>query len=283
MEQTEAVYNILKEEEDRHGLPAPPSTLPHLHTDGLDAEQVWQLVELQNKALLAASEDLEGLENTNLCFMVARLSSLAKHDKLFLADELLAEDEGIGGSPLGSADMDSNNEEEEMANNKNVNFNNEELDEEMSEDNSELFEKPVDFKDSGLNDVFADDSDDEEDNFDDFISKEGMESDDSEEEGNKRKNGNNAKIIQKSEAKQENVKDSQKFSKTEIDTKFFNLRESEWVADHDAIGVNYSGDDEEIDLMADMSDGSEGEGNHCVVRIKKLTDLHELMCRQTQF
>lgn len=265
MEQTQAIYNFLKEEESHHGLPAPPGPLPRLHTDGLDVEQVWQLVELQNKALLAAPEDLEGLDNTNLCFMVARLSSLAKHNKLSRADELLAEDEGIGGSPQESEDMDDKEEDdEEMDSDELENLHSEEDDEDMNggedDDDDDLLEKPVDFKDSGLNDVFADDSDDEEDNFDEFIAKEGMESDDSgEEEGNKIGHKGSTKVTQKSEPKKEKVNESKKFAKTEVDTKFFNLRQSEWVADHDTIGENYSGDDEEIDLMADMSDGSEGE------------------------
>lgn len=257
MEQTQAVYNFLKEEENRHGLPATPGTLPHLETDGLDVEQVWQLVELQNKALLAAPEDLDGLDDTNLCFMVARLSSLAKHDKLSRANELLTEDEGIGGSPQESDDMDADDMEEdkeEMDNNEEVS------DEDMSGDDDELFEKPEDFKITGLNDVFGDDSDDEEDNFDEFIAKEGVESDDSDEdEGDKKGQKGKANVAQKSEAKQEKKKEGKKFGKTEIDTRFFNLRESEWVADQDAIGENYSGDDEDIDLMADMSDDSEAE------------------------
>ena len=229
--------------------------------------QVWQLVELQNKALLAAPENLEGLDNTNLCFMVAQLSSLAQHDKLSHANELLAEDEGIGGSAQESEGMDSDDKEEdeqEMDNNESGLNNNEESDEDMSEnDDDEIFKKPESFKDSGLNDVFADDSDDEEDNFDEFISKEGMESDDSEEEGNKKGHGGNANIIQKNETKQGKVNEGQKFAKSKVDTKFFNLRESEWVADHDAIGDNYSGDGcDDVDLMADMSDGNEGEVRH---------------------
>ncbi|XP_045135263.1 U3 small nucleolar ribonucleoprotein protein MPP10-like [Portunus trituberculatus] len=261
-EQTQAMYNFLKKEEDRHELPAIPGALPRLQTDGLDIEQVWQLVELQNKALLAAPEDLDGLDHTNLCFMVARLSSLAKHDKLSRANELLTEDEGIGGSPQESDDMDDDDDddndmkedEEEMDNAKEVS------DEDMSGDDEDLFEKPDDLKDTGLNDVFGDDSDDEEDNFDDFIAKEGVESDDDDEDevDKKKKQGGEANI-EDSEARQEKKKEGKKFGKTEIDTTFFSLRESEWVADQDAIGENYSGDDEDIDLMADISDSSEEE------------------------
>ncbi|MPC27789.1 hypothetical protein E2C01_020973 [Portunus trituberculatus] len=265
-EQTQAMYNFLKKEEDRHELPAIPGALPRLQTDGLDIEQVWQLVELQNKALLAAPEDLDGLDHTNLCFMVARLSSLAKHDKLSRANELLTEDEGIGGSPQESDDMDDDDDddndmkedEEEMDNAKEVS------DEDMSGDDEDLFEKPDDLKDTGLNDVFGDDSDDEEDNFDDFIAKEGVESDDDDEDevDKKKKQGGEANI-EDSEARQEKKKkEGKKFGKTEIDTTFFSLRESEWVADQDAIGENYSGDDEDIDLMADISDSSEEEVRH---------------------
>lgn len=260
MKQTQAVYNFLKEEEDQHGLPVIPGALPHLETDGLDVEQVWQLVELQNKALLAAPEDLDGLDHTNLCFMVAKLSSLAKHNKLSRANELLTEDEGIGGSPQESDDMEADDVEEDKEEIDDVE---EMLDEDMSGDDDdeddELFEKPEDLKDTGLNDVFGDDSDDEEDNFDEFIAKEGVESDSDEDEGDKRKGQGSKADELKSEAKQEKKKEGKKFGKTEIDTKFFNLRESEWVADQDAIGENYSGDDEDIDLMADMSDGSEEE------------------------
>lgn len=271
LKQTEAVYNFLKEEEKRHSLSSPPGTLQRLHTDGLDAEQVWQLVELQNNVMLAAPQDLQGLDDTNLCFMVARLSSLAKHGKLSRVDELLTEDEGIGGSPQGCEDTDSDdNEEDEQEMDGVENENLMESDDEMSDDDDggggddeDLFGKPFDFKDSGLNDDFTNDTDEEEDNFDEFIAKEGIESDDSEDEAvSKKDNEKKAKVLPQSEAKpkkEEKSNEGQKFAKTKVDTKFFKLRESEWVADNDAIGENYTVDDEEIDLMAEISDGSEGE------------------------
>lgn len=224
--------------------------------------------------MLAAPQDLQGLDDNNLCFMVARLSSLAKHDKLSRVDELLGEDEGIGRSPQGSEETDSDDKEEDEqvmddTEKENVLESDEEMSDEDGADDDDLFGKPFDFKDSGLNDDFTNDTDEEEDNFDEFIAKEGMESDESEDEVVSNKDHRKKAGLPQSDGKkvkEEISKEGQKFAKTKVDTKFFKLRESEWVADNDAIGENYSGDDEDIDLMAELSDGSEGEVRHyCVL------------------
>ncbi|XP_071539896.1 U3 small nucleolar ribonucleoprotein protein MPP10-like [Panulirus ornatus] len=254
LEQTKAVYDFIKEEEGRHNLPAPDDALPQLYTDGLDAEQIWQLVELQNKPLLAAPNNIKKLDNRNLCFMVARLCSLFKYDKLTLeqsakSEEFDAEgDEGIGGS--SDEDEHSNMEAEDV---KDLDMGGSGDEEEPGIDEAtyekDLFEEPKDSEETGLNCEFDDDSDNEEDNFDELIAPEGKESDEDEDNDNENVENHNAK----------KVETSHKFGKTVVDTKFFKLRESEWVADNDAIGKNYDLDSEDIDLMADVSDGSEEE------------------------
>nr|XP_045609475.1 U3 small nucleolar ribonucleoprotein protein MPP10-like [Procambarus clarkii] len=264
VEQTRKVYNFLKEEEKKYNLRSPEDAMPQLYTDGLDNEQIWQLVELQNKSLLAAPVDFRGLDEVNLCFMVAKLSSLAKYNRLSVAENVKGKmpvlfdgnlDEGIGGSSDDKEEEEEEKEELPMDSSKN----NEESGSEFSDD-EDIFEKPEAFKDTGLDDNFGDDSDDEEDNFDELIAPEGKESEDEEEEEAAVREDNGNKLDSKElKAKGKKSVKAQPFGNTTVDTKFFKLRESEWVADNDAIGENYDLDSEDIDFMADISDESEGE------------------------
>lgn len=260
VEQTKRVYNFLKEEERKYNLPSPKDALPQLYTDGLDTEQIWQLVELQNKSLLAAPDDIQGLDEVNLCFMVAKLSSLAKYGRLSLAES---------GAPDESITYSSDDEEDYnnvyQDDNDLLMDNSEDNDEPSNEDsdNEDIFENAKGLKDIGLNINFDNSSDDEEDNFDELIAPEGKESDDEEEEEDA-DDGNdddvsNELAFKKLKEKGKESESIQKFGNTEVDTKFFKLRESEWVADNDIIGQNYNMDSEEIDFMEDISDESEGE------------------------
>ncbi|XP_068235288.1 U3 small nucleolar ribonucleoprotein protein MPP10-like [Palaemon carinicauda] len=251
-------YNFVKDEETKYSLPASGDTLPSLNTEGLDAEQVWQLLELQNKSLLAAPDDLNVLDDVNLCFSVAKLSSLAKYDKLF-ANE--AKDNQDGDSAVDGVFSETNSESEKSEEEKDSG---EESEEEKSSSDDELYKKPSEI-DDGLNLEFDDDSDDEEDNFDEFIAPEGMEDSDEEETsqklkkseanilGDKDDTGNEMEKSAKMEVIKQ-VEKPKKFKKTEVDSEFFSLRECEWVADNDAIGDNYDMDSEDIDLMEDKSD-----------------------------
>lgn len=211
------------------------------------------MVELQNKPLLAAPDDFQGLDNTNLCFLVAKLSSLAKYNKLTLeqsgkSEELDVEgDEGIGGSS-DEEEHDVMEAEDDEDLHTNGSGDNEEPGEDETTDEEDLCKIPKAFEDTGLNCEFGDDSDDEEDNFDELIAPEGKESDEDDD---------NIKFVENDDVKK--AETSKKFGKTMVDSKFFNLRESEWVADNDAIGKNYVLESEDIDLMADVSDGSEEE------------------------
>lgn len=191
-----------------------------------------------------------------------------KYDKITLTQDGNSEDEldegcdeGIGGS---SSDEEENVEEDEDM------LQSPEHSEESDGDgeDEELFGKPEDLKDTGLNTDFGDDSDDEEDNFDELIAPEGKSSDDEESddsdaggrgEADKEKDLTNVTILKRDEKNRKLPDRPGKFTKTEVDTSFFNLRESEWVADNDVIGENYDGDMDAIDMMADVSDGSEGE------------------------
>ncbi|KAK3869913.1 hypothetical protein Pcinc_024808 [Petrolisthes cinctipes] len=316
-EHARQVYNFTKHEERKYRLPAPPDAPPSLHhSHQLDPEQIWQLVELQNTTLLAAADDLATLGDTNLCLSVARLSSLAKMGKF--TPDTTGQDEGIGASEedsdvnedlmeddlIGSEDEAMNFDEEEIE--EEYNDGDEDNDDDEEEDDADLEER-LDL--NGLDINFDNDTDDEVDNFDEFIAKEGQESE-SDEEGpnnNKRQNQttteSNDNDMSKNKKKNpmtrlDVLRDNQKgskseedsdasdlndlgavdggpdrgrrgggkglsqraFQKTSVDTRFFKLRESEWVADNDAIGDNFeAGPDDEIDMMAEFSDGSVGE------------------------
>lgn len=278
IDQTRNIYNFAKGEEGKYNLPASADSLQHLNTDGLDTEQIWQLLELQNKSLLAAPDDLKGLDDVNLCFSVAKLSSLAKYDKLLINEEeeggkdLLGDSDSVlskssdGDQMEEGSDDDDDDEDEGMGSLETLEEEEEEeedlSDEEMFKNSSEI--------DGGLNLVFDDDSDNEEDNFDDLIAPEGMEDsdDDEDESGDKARGARKAKIEasedeEEKEVESEKVKDesqkSKTFGKTPVDSQFFRLRECEWVADNDIIGDNYDMDLEDIDLMKDISDGEGDE------------------------
>ncbi|KAG7160943.1 U3 small nucleolar RNA-associated protein MPP10-like [Homarus americanus] len=297
VEQTKRIYNFLKAEERKYNLPIPENALPQLFTDGLDAEQIWQLVELQNKPLLAVPGDFEELDDMNLCFMVAKLSSLAKYNKLSLEESERSEkyngelDEGIGGSSDEEDDVSMEEEDEEDLQ-LDRSKNNEKLkgNDISDSDNEELFEKPEDINDIGLNCEFGDDSEDEEDNFDELIAPEGQDSDENEEVDNVKNDdkGDDIDYEDMKEKRRERDK-APKFGTTSVDTKFFKLRESEWVADNDAIGDNYDVDSEDIDFMADISEGSDEEEGAMYdnffdgvsedrVKTNKAKKLSELLC-----
>lgn len=240
-------------------------------------------MELQNKGLLASPDNLEGLDDSNLCYMVAKLSSLAKYDKLGVEeDEGKNEgfdgggDEGSSGlgdeesSGLGDSedggfeDFDDNEDDLEEAEEDGM----EDDEEEDSED--DLLVKPEDIEKTGLNLDFGMDTDDEPDNFDEFIAPEGKETDDEEEEEeNEREeedsqdeSGDDSRIEKERSERKRPVKPSN-FARSKVDSKFFNLRESEWIADNDILGQNYDIKDDDVDYMQDMSDGDEEVNFHC--------------------
>ncbi|ROT60898.1 putative U3 small nucleolar ribonucleoprotein MPP10 [Penaeus vannamei] len=95
----------MKNEEKCHDLPKCKEAVPELYIDDLDDEQIWQLVELQSKGLLASPDSLEGLDDSNLCFMVAKLSSLAKYDKLGVEDDEGKNEDFDGGGDEGSSGL----------------------------------------------------------------------------------------------------------------------------------------------------------------------------------
>ncbi|KAK7078834.1 hypothetical protein SK128_000691 [Halocaridina rubra] len=278
VKQTRNIYNFVKGEESKYNLPSSERTISHLKTEGFDTEQIWQLLELQNKSVLAAPDDLHSIDEINLCFSVAKLSSLAKYDKLLLdekneteyknifkdTDSVLSKSSSDDAEEIDNESLDEKDEDEGMGSLENL---------EDDTSDGEMFKNSADI-DGGLNLVFSDDSDKEVDNFDEFFAPQGMEdSDDDVDEKDfvskmlglvKAKCKKNEDISNKKEKeevkhdKAELIKKSKskKFRPTEVDSKFFQLRESEWIADQDMIGDNFDMDaNDDVDLMKDISDG----------------------------
>ncbi|XP_066972317.1 U3 small nucleolar ribonucleoprotein protein MPP10-like [Macrobrachium rosenbergii] len=267
-EQTGKLYNFVKDVEVKYSLPVSGDTLPCLNTEGLDVEQIWQLLELQNKSLLAAPDDLDVLDDVNLCFNVAKLSSLAKYDKFFENKAESKDEDSVDDGVFSESDSEN---EKAMEEGSDYASEGEESSRMFESSDEELFKEPSNI-DGGLNLVFDDDSDNEEDNFDELIAPEGMEDSDEDEQPSrtlkksdtKLHEDSNEKLEKKEKAVEEEVKKQgdkhKKFKKTEVDSEFFSLRECEWVADNDAIGDNYDMDSDDIDLMKDTSDGESEDG-----------------------
>ncbi|XP_047469772.1 U3 small nucleolar ribonucleoprotein protein MPP10-like [Penaeus chinensis] len=274
--QTKAVYDFMKSEEKCHDLPKCREAVPELYTDGLDDEQIWQLVELQNKGLLASPDNLESLDDSNLCYMVAKLSSLAKYDKLGVEEDE-GKNEGFdGGGDEGSSGL-GDEESSGLGDSEDGGFedfddNEDDLgeaedgmeDDEEEDSDDDLLVKPEDIEKTGLNLDFGMDTDDEPDNFDDLIAPEGKETDDEEEEeenegeeeDSQDESGDDSRIEKERSERKRPVKPSN-FARSKVDSQFFNLRESEWIADNDILGQNYDIKDDDVDYMQDMSDGEE--------------------------
>nr|XP_027236457.1 U3 small nucleolar ribonucleoprotein protein MPP10-like [Penaeus vannamei] len=255
--QTKSVYDFMKNEEKCHDLPKCKEAVPELYIDDLDDEQIWQLVELQSKGLLASPDSLEGLDDSNLCFMNEDFDGGGDEGSSGLGDE---ESSGLGDSEDGGfEDFDDNEddmgeaEEDEME------------DDEGEDSEDDLLVKPEDIEKTGLNLDFGMDTDDEPDNFDELIAPEGKETDDEdeeeenegeEEEDSEDESGDESRIGKERSEKKRPVKPSN-FARSKVDSKFFNLRESEWIADNDILGQNYDRKDDDVDYMQDMSDGEE--------------------------
>merc|ERR1712106_422421 len=79
--------------------------------------------------------------------------------------------------------------------------------------------------------------------------------DDNEEEINEMK-----KSLAKNKSKMDTLKTPDRFKSTNVDDKFFNLRESEWVADNDILGDQLEGNFGDIDFMEDITDDEEDAG-----------------------
>ncbi|XP_042868773.1 U3 small nucleolar ribonucleoprotein protein MPP10-like [Penaeus japonicus] len=266
IEQTKEVYDFMKNEEKYHALPQCDGAVPELDIDDLDDEQIWQLVELQNKGLLASPDNLDGLDDSNLCYMVAKLSSLAKYDKLVEEEDEGKKEDFDGGGDEGSSGLGDSEEDDYEDLDDDLDDSEDEMDDAEEEDAEEedseddLLVKPEDIEKTGLNLNFDMDTDDEPDNFDDLIAPEGKETDDEEEEKNDREedgpqseSDDDSRIPKERSDSKQPVKPS-KFGKSNVDSKFFNLRESEWIADNDILGQNFDGRDDDVDYMEEISD-----------------------------
>lgn len=223
-------------------------------------------MELQNKGLLASPDNLDGLDDSNLCYMVAKLSSLAKYDKLVEEEDEGKKEDFDGGGDEGSSGLGDSEEDDYEDLDDDLDDSEDEMDDAEEEDAEEedseddLLVKPEDIEKTGLNLNFDMDTDDEPDNFDDLIAPEGKETDDEEEEKNDREedgpqseSDDDSRIPKERSDSKQPVKPS-KFGKSNVDSKFFNLRESEWIADNDILGQNFDGKDDDVDYMEEISD-----------------------------
>ncbi|CAL4202846.1 unnamed protein product, partial [Meganyctiphanes norvegica] len=240
----------------------------------------------QNNILLAAPDDLTSLNDVNLPYCVVKLNSRVKYDSLNNnikdGDPSGKEGEDDTASEMDDDEEDKKEEEEEGDDME---------DDEGEEDDidMDLDKKQKKPQDSLLNgDEFEelDSSDFDEDNFDD-IAPEGQEDDDDEDEENENEDDDSIgdddnrkddydeeedddddeeeindmkKSLEKDKSKMDILKKPDKFKSTNVDDEFFNLRESEWVADNDILGEELEGNFDDIDFMEDLTDEEEDAG-----------------------
>ncbi|XP_076028764.1 U3 small nucleolar ribonucleoprotein MPP10 [Oratosquilla oratoria] len=240
VQQTKEIYDLMKNEEEIYDLTVSSEILKELCTNGLHSEQIWQQVELQNRYLLAASEDFSNVDELSLCYAVAKLSSLAKLNRLGIE----------ANGKVSFVEENTQNHEEDV-----------DYDSGQEYEDVDLGDKKLSNKHEIDNafDVFDDESDDEKDEFDlhdaEEEEEEGREFEDEDQES-----GSTDSEKDEHDAKSKKRKDLIKFDKTQVDTQFFRLRESEWVADNDMIGDNFNYEKEdELDYMEDAGDSSDNE------------------------
>ena len=107
----------------------------------------------------------------------------------------------------------------------------------------EEFGEEIDFDEDAWDDIAVDDDSDEEESEQEADNEELEEENDDEAYAS----DNNA----------DDEEEKRKFSKSTVDSLFFNLRESESIADNDMIGRVWN--EEDIDLMADIESDNEDE------------------------
>ncbi|KAL7646665.1 UNVERIFIED_CONTAM: hypothetical protein RMT77_001918 [Armadillidium vulgare] len=259
---SQTLYDFIKNEEKIFGIPISKEVLPQLFINNMNAEQIWQQIEFQNDLVIAMNSEASPDNPQNLCIKIAQLCNRANDD----ADEFAQDDDddeeeidnddydsgGGSGSEAAESEVDDNenidadNEDSDSDNDSILNLG--EIEDAIGENkNKSDEEEEIDFDKDTWGDIALNDDDDDDEEEEEEKGEEEWDEIDEENEREKDNIGNEDRLLP-----------PKNFSTSVVDSKFFNLRQSEWIADNDIIGKSFS---ENINLMENMDSDEEEEND----------------------